>query len=116
MSTKVIYLEQNQPAEKKNEPAKFPLWRVVFERIKEKKDELYNRKVAFLFQQAFQCFYDAQEPVILSAVDIPYFFYERRRKKIAYDKAVKALLYVIKEKRVDECYRKRMKQIKSGRV
>lgn len=111
----IIYL--TRPIEEPIIPKKlkqFPIWRIVLQKIQDKQNEIYNRKLKFLLNQAYQFFYDAQEPITLSPVDIPYFLYEKQRKQVAYDEAVKALLNVVQEKRVDECYRKRIKELKNG--
>ncbi len=115
-TTNIIYLTRPMQPPKPKKTTQFPIWRIVLKKIQEKQNEIYNRKLQFLLNQAYQFFYDAQEPIVLSPVDIPFFMYEQQRKKYAYDEAVKALLDVVREKRVDECYRKRMKELKNGRV
>lgn len=114
MDTNIIYLTRPIEPPKPTKLKQFPIWRIVLQKIQERQNEIYNRKVKFLLNQAYQYFYDIQEPVVLSPVDIPYFLYEKQRKKIAYDEAVKALLSVVEAKRVDECYRKRIKELKNG--
>lgn len=115
-ATNIIYLTRPIEPPKQTKMKQFPIWRIVLQKIQERQNEIYNRKVRFLLNQAYQYFYDIQAPIVLSPVDIPYFLYEQRRKKIAYDEAVKALLTVIEARRVDECYRKRIKELKKGQI
>lgn len=91
---------------------KFPLFRRVFQIIQEKQNEIYNRKLKFLFKEAYYFFLDESDDIVIGQVDIPYFIYEQQRRKRAYDNAVQALLDVVRDERVDACYRKRVKQYK----
>lgn len=86
----------------------------LFEMYQKRQNDLRKRKLNFLHKQAYQYFYDVQYRPELEAdsVDIPHFIYEEQRKKRAYDLASKALLDVIKDCRVDECYSRRVKELK----
>lgn len=92
----------------------------LFEAYKQKQHDIRRKKIQFLEQQAFQYFYDVQEVSIPKAkqneVDLPYFVQEiqaeKRRREIAQDNASRVMLQVIKENRINECYSKRVKQLK----
>lgn len=123
----VVYL--TRPIEVKPQKKKvvvFPLWRRVLNAIQSYRNDIRNRKIQFLLNQAYQEFYNAQvitekciveengDEVTIKSVDIPYFIIEQQRRKIAYDEAVKALLNVIKDGRLNECYKSRIKELKKG--
>ncbi|MCM1266215.1 MAG: hypothetical protein NC200_08465 [Candidatus Gastranaerophilales bacterium] len=90
----------------------------LLEMYQQKQNEIRQRKINFLCEQAFQYFYDIQPvPEIRpSGVDLPYFILEsnaeKRRCEIAYNNACKAMLDVITNNKVDECYSKRIKELK----
>lgn len=90
----------------------------LLEMYQEKQNEIRQRKINFLCEQAFQYFYDIQpEPQIKpSEVDLPYFILEanaeKRRCEIAYNNACKAMLDIITNNKVDECYSIRIKELK----
>lgn len=111
MGTISVLRREPEPARATNS-IKFPLFRRVLARIQERQNEIYNKKLKFLLNQAFQYFLDESDEILLAPIDIPYFMYEKQRRDKAYNEAVKALLDVVKDKRVDECYRKRVKQLK----
>ena len=82
----------------------------LLELYKQHQDEIRNRKIDFLRQQAFQYYYDELgEPEIkTSGVDLPEFIL----RKQAEQNAAQIMLQVIADNRVDECYRKRVKELK----
>lgn len=92
----------------------------LFEAYKQKQHDIRRKKIQFLERQAFQYFYDVQEvsvpKVKQDEVDLPYFVQEiqaeKRRRDIAQDNASRVMLQVIKENRINECYSKRVKQLK----
>lgn len=90
----------------------------LLELYKQHQDEIRNRKIEFLRQQAFQYYYDELgEPEIkTSGVDLPEFILrkqaEQKRCEIANQNAAQIMLQVIADNRVDECYRKRVKELK----
>lgn len=91
------------------------LFTKIYEMYQKRQDQIRQKKLAFLHKQAYQYYFElelAQRPITSDSVDIPYFIYEEQMRKLAYDKASKALLDVIKDCRVNECYTARVKQLK----
>lgn len=97
----------------------FPLYNFfhqVFEEIKRKQDDIKRKKTEFLYREAYRFFLDeylmriARERI----VDLPDFMYETGRVicKEAQYKAEKAMLDVIKQNRINQCYTKRVNEIK----
>ena len=92
----------------------------LYEKYKKRQDDITKKKIEFLQEQAFQYFYDIQENVAPinneDKIEIPTFIQkieiEKRRIKIARDNANRAVLEVVKNKKVNECYQKRIKQLK----
>ena len=86
----------------------------LFEMYQKRQNDIRRKKIELPHKQAYQYFYDIQyrpEPAT-DSVDIPHFVYEEQRKRRAYDEASKALLDVIRDCRVDECYSKRVKELR----
>ena len=111
MST-IIYLTRPIQPKKEEKTITFPLFKVVFDKIKKIKNDVYQRKIDFLHRQAFIEFYYQFAPRQTSGVDIPAFMYEEQRRKRAYDEATQALLEVIHDCRVNECYKARKEELK----
>ena len=84
----------------------------LYENHSRKQNEMMRKKIEFLYDQAFRYFYEQEEMPEIAEVDLPEFIYEKKRKDIAKTKTLQALLEVIKDGRVDECYRKRIAQLK----
>lgn len=84
----------------------------ILENYKRKQDDLMKKKIEFLYHQAYQYFYDIQETKKLADIDLPYFVYDEKRKKIAKEKATETMLEVIRENRVNQCYQKRVKELR----
>lgn len=90
----------------------------LLELYKQHQDEIRNRKIEFLRQQAFQYYYDelGMSEIKTSGIDLPEFILrqqaEQRRCEIASQNAAQIMLQVIADNRVDECYRKRVKELK----
>ena len=85
----------------------------LLKQYKAKQDELKQKKIDFLTKEAYRFFYDLLEVPQVADVDLPEFIYEEQRRKIAYQKASQALIDVIADGRVNECYQKRMKELKN---
>ena len=83
----------------------------LLKQYKAKQNELKQKKIDFLTKEAYRYFYDLLEFPKLSDVDLPEFIYEEQRKRIAYQKASKALIDVIAEGRLEKCYSARVKQL-----
>lgn len=64
----------------------------------------YKEKVCFLYEQAYQFYCDYHKMRISDSVDIHWHFYARRD-------ALRAILDVMKNKRISVCFRKRVKQL-----
>lgn len=85
----------------------------LLKQYKAKQNELKQKKIDFLIKEAYRYFYDLLEIPKLADVDLPEFLYEIQRRQLAYDYAYKALVDVIADGRLNECYTKRMKEIKN---
>ena len=115
MSANVIMLTQLKKMQHVNNCKKVSILPNLFSNLlkqyKEKQDEIKKKKINFLMQEAYRYFYDLLEFPKLSDVDLPEFIYEEQRKRIAYQKASKALIDVIAEGRLEKCYSARVKQL-----
>lgn len=81
---------------------------VVKNKINKKKFErqqAFHNKVCFLYEQAYQFFYQEHERRIGVAVDLPSFVYARQD-------ALKSILNLIAEKRVEAAYTSRVNELK----
>ena len=85
----------------------------LLNQYKAKQDEIKRKKINFLTNEAYNYFYDLLECPQVADIDLPEFIYEEQRKKLAYQKASEALMEVIAEGRVEQCYSKRMKELKN---
>lgn len=92
------------------------LFTVLLELYKKKQDEVKERKIKFLANEAYKFYYALLETPRVADIDLPDFIYEEERKKLAKEYASKAMLDVILEDRVDVCYRKRIKEIKQRKI
>jgi len=97
---------------------KFPLQRFfhsVYEAAKKRQDDIQRKKTEFLFQEAYRFFLDIYlTNVVNRGVDFPDFMYEAGQVicNEAMHKAEEAMLYVIKNNRINECYSRRIKELK----
>lgn len=113
----VVYLRRKQKKTVETDNlnlVNFPLFRLVYEKIKALKDDIYNRKVDFLYQNVYRCYYAQLAPAATDGIDIPLFIYEEQRKRRASDEAKKDVLNVIRNGKVDECYRACLKALNEG--
>jgi hypothetical protein len=81
---------------------------IVKNKINEKKFErqqAFQNKVYFLYEQAYQFYYAEHERRIGDAVDLPSFVYARQD-------ALKSILNLIAEKRVEAAYTSRVNELK----
>lgn len=85
----------------------------LLKQYRQKQDEIRQKKINFLFNEAYQYFYDLLETPKIADVDLPEFIYEEQRKRTAYEKASKALLDVISDGRLNKCYSKRIKELRT---
>lgn len=85
----------------------------LLKQYRQKQNEIRQRKINFLFDEAYQYFYDLLETPKVADVDLPEFIYEEQRKRVAWEKASKALLDVLADGRLNECYSRRMKELKN---
>ena len=78
--------------------------------FKHRKDEINKRKIKFLYQEAFNYYYDVLELLYASGnvIDLPFAI-----EKTAKNKAMNAMLKIIADGRINECYTKRIKQLKA---
>jgi hypothetical protein len=85
---------------------------------KQKQDEIRQRKINFLEQQALEYFETVvpMPEIKVEEVDIPYFLkFEtacKRRSQFIHNKVAQVMLEVITNGRVNECYEKRKKELK----
>lgn len=89
------------------------LFSKLLKQYRQKQNEIRQRKINFLFDEAYQYFYDLLETPKVADVDLPEFIYEEQRKRVAWEKASKALLDVLADGRLNECYSRRMKELKN---
>lgn len=85
----------------------------LLKQYRQKQNEIRQRKINFLFDEAYQYFYDLLETPKVADVDLPEFIYEEQRKRVVWEKASKALLDVLADGRLNECYSRRMKELKN---
>lgn len=85
----------------------------LLKQYRQKQNEIRQRKINFLFDETYQYFYDLLETPKVADVDLPEFIYEEQRKRVAWEKASKALLDVLADGRLNECYSRRMKELKN---
>lgn len=85
----------------------------VFQETKRKQNELQQKKINFLYIQAFQCFYDQLETHDANGeLDLTPIHYETERIETAKTMARTIVLDVVKDNRVNHCYSKRIKELK----
>lgn len=97
----------------------FPLQKFihnVFEEVKKKQDEILRKKTIFLYREAYRYFLDLYLIKVANEkrVDIPAFFYEQgivTCEEAKYN-AERVMLDVIKDGRVNQCYTKRIKELR----
>lgn len=85
----------------------------LLKQYRQKQNEIRQKKIKFLFNQAYQYFYDLLETPEVADIDLPEFIYEEQRKKVAYEKASRALLDVLADGRLNKCYSRRIKELKT---
>lgn len=115
MNTNIIKFPANRAA-KARKPlfSKYNPIAVLYGKLKEQQRLKRKQKINFLYQQAYQYYYDLLEtPHHVLEVDFPPFIYEEQRKSTAVELAYKALLDVIADGRVEQCYKKRIGAIKA---
>jgi uncharacterized membrane-anchored protein YjiN (DUF445 family) len=90
----------------------------LYELYKQKQDEIKQQKIKFLERQAYE-YFDTVIPipeVRIEEIDIPYFVklqeaYKNRTEQIA-EQVCRVMHSVVSDNRVDECYSKRIKELK----
>ena len=87
----------------------------LLNQYRQKQDEIRQKKIKFLFNEAYNYFYDLLECPRAIGIDLPGFIYEEQRKKLAYEKASKALFEVITDDRLNKCYSRRVKELRNMR-
>lgn len=87
-----------------------------FIELKKKQNDITRKKIEFLYQEAYKYFLDVYLDKITkeNKVDLPPFFYETGKAICAeaQSNAEQVMLDVIADNRVNQCYSKRLKQIK----
>lgn len=126
MSSNVIRLSSFMVQPHKNEVRKVVQMPNLFTRLvdayKKKQDEIKQRKIEILTQAAFKHYLDLLETETkifkvpyLNEVDLPEFMYRIKRERIAKEQANKVMMDIIKNNRVDECYRQYKKFLKQNK-
>ena len=93
------------PKRKENNIFLIPnIFKKLFETYIRKQTELRKKKIEFIYTQAYNFFYDLQEPVQVKELDIPEFYYIERNKKQAKSLAYRYLIDVIRNNNVDARY------------
>lgn len=98
---------------------KFPLhnfFQQVFEEVKRKQNDIQRKKIEFLYKEAYRFFLDTYLMKIAKdrAIDFPAFMYEAGIVicKEAETNAKQTILNVIRDNRVNECYTRRVNELK----
>ena len=96
---------------------KFPLISFltnVFAEAKKRQDDIQRRKIEYLYQETYRYYLDLYLVKTVNDVDFPQFMYETGLIicKEAKEAALKVMLQVIEEGRVNKCYTKRLESIK----
>lgn len=87
----------------------------LYENYKSKQNDLMKFKINFLFEQAYQNFYDQYVQIHIARIgndiDLHPSIYAQRDAKV---KAIDVVLQVVADDRIDSCYSKRIKQLNAG--
>lgn len=119
MSIEIITFPTTNKIAKTQKPlfSKYNPFANLYRNFKEKQRLKRKQKIDFLYQQAYQYYYDLLEtPHHVSEIDLPAFIYEEQRKSTAAELAHKALLDVIADCRVELCYKKHVETIKKRAI
>lgn len=83
---------------------------IILRKIRQRQRDIEQRKIDFLQNVAFQFFYDeiGEIEVRTSGIDLPLFILQEKAKEkrhnLACSKASWAVLNILKENRLNECY------------
>ena len=98
---------------------KFPLQKFIhnlYEETKKRQDEILRKKTNFLYREAYRYYLDLYliRTANKKCIDIPAFYYETGIVicEEARHNAEKVMLEVIKDGRVNQCYTKRIKELR----
>jgi len=85
----------------------------LYENYKQKQDDIKQRKLCFLYRQAYNNFY---EQYLIKhtlrcklEIDLPPFLYAERDARA---KAIEVVLQVAKDNRINQCYSARIKELR----
>ena len=83
--------------------------KIAKEIINRKNDLLRQYKIKFLYNQAFDFYFDMEELKEQkdNVIELPF-----AKEHTAHKKAMNAILYLISKGRIDECYSKRKKELR----
>ena len=86
----------------------------LIQAYKKHQDDIRNKKIAFLEEQAYNHFYTLYSVFGNDALEIPGFVHDSQAKRCARECAVRAVLDVIAENRLDECYTRRVRELRQA--
>lgn len=109
---------KQQPKQQQNIIVLPHIFSKLLEMYKKYKNGIENRKIEFLRHQAYQYFYDElEEKIEPEEVDLPEFILrvkaEEKRQRLANQYADQSILHIIALNKVDECYTRRVKELKN---
>ena len=84
----------------------------VFNEVKKKKDDIQRKKIEYLYEQTYRYYLDLYLAKTVNDLDFPQFMYETGMIicNEAKTQALKVMLEVIKDGRINECYSKALKR------
>ena len=99
------------------------LFTTILNLYKKKQDEIRQRKIKALKDAAYRYYFDlsvTNEELSKfytphGVIDLPPFIYKGKRIKFAEENASREVMRIVKENRVDECYRVLKKNLKNKR-
>lgn len=84
----------------------------LIQAYKKHQDEIRNKKIAFLEEEAYKYFHTLYYIFESDSPEIPHFVHERQAERYAREQANKVVLEVIADNRLNECYTKRVRELK----
>lgn len=117
---KILNFQTKQQPEQQQNIIVLPhIFSKLLKQYQKYQSDIKNKKIEFLKQQAFQYFYERQpvKNIVPQGLDLPAFVLrqqeEEKRCSIAEFYASQVMITVIAEDRVDECYTRRVKELKN---
>ena len=90
----------------------FPkIFTVLLEKYRAKQDELRQRKINFLLNEAYIYIYSQMELPSVGAFDLSRAVYEEQRKSRASEKAAQVVMGIVASGKLDKCYSQTIKKL-----